>query len=81
MKKSLFSLVAAAVAGIAMVACSNDKAAAENAAEETTAEETAAPEQYDAELVDVENTTIDTLANGTVQVENEVQLTPEQVAE
>lgn len=76
MKKTVFSLMGAAVAAIAFTACSNDKAATE----EQTTEETPAVE-YNAELVDVEKSTVDTLPDGTVQVENEVQVTPEEVAQ
>ena len=75
MKKTFFAIAAMLVAGITFVSCDNKKAE-----EETPSCCQNDSTQYDAELINVDTTVVDTV-NGTVNVENVVTATPENVAQ
>ena len=75
MKKSFFAIAAVALAAVTFVSCDNKKTA-ENSdccQNEANPIDTTAVQ---AELVDVVASQVDTTANGVVNVENEVELTP-----
>lgn len=75
MKKSLFAIAAVALAAVTFVSCDNKKAEENSDCCQNEANPTdTTPEQ--AELVDVVASQVDTTANGVVNVENEVELTP-----